>query len=61
MLTRYNIWIFIIATVILYGILLRLIYDKLERKFSLKVQVGLLAVKFAGKEKKDLIKILKKR
>ena len=61
LLTRYNIWIFIIATVILYGILLRLIYDKLERKFSLKVQVGLLAVKFAGKEKKDLIKILKKR
>lgn len=52
LLTRYNIWIFIITTVILYGLLLRLIYNKLERKFSLKVQVGLLAVKFAGKEKK---------
>ena len=53
LLFRYNIWFFIIATVILYGILLRFIYIKLERKFSLKVQIGQLAVKFARKEEHE--------
>jgi uncharacterized membrane protein len=52
LLTRYNIWFFILATVILYGILLRFIYIKLEGKFSLKVQIGQLAVKYARKETK---------
>ncbi|MFX1375018.1 MAG: heparan-alpha-glucosaminide N-acetyltransferase domain-containing protein [Promethearchaeota archaeon] len=51
LLFRYNIWYFIIATVILYGIFLRFIYIKLERRFSLKVQIGQLAVKITRKGK----------
>jgi uncharacterized membrane protein len=54
LLTRFNIWFFIVATVILYGIFLRFIYTKLQGKFSLKVQIGLLAVKWGKKDKKEL-------
>ena len=53
LLFRHNIWFFILATVILYGILLRFIYIKLEGNFSLKVQIGKLAVKVARKEKDE--------
>jgi hypothetical protein len=51
LLNRYNIWFFIIVTVILYGIFLRFMYMKLERKFSLKVQIGKLSVSLARKNK----------
>ncbi len=49
LLDRYNIWYFIIATVVLYGIFLRFIYKKLEGNFSLKVQIGKITTKIARK------------
>ncbi|MFW9818469.1 MAG: heparan-alpha-glucosaminide N-acetyltransferase domain-containing protein [Candidatus Thorarchaeota archaeon] len=52
LLNRYNIWFFILVTIILYGIFLRFMYMKLERKFSLKVQIGKLSVSLALKNKK---------
>ena len=52
LLNRYNIWLFIILTVILYGLLLRFLHMRLERRFSLKVQIGRLAVSFAKKNKR---------
>jgi hypothetical protein len=45
LLNRYNIWYFIIATVVLYGIFLRFMFKKLEGNFSLKVQIGKIATK----------------
>ncbi|MFX1410845.1 MAG: heparan-alpha-glucosaminide N-acetyltransferase domain-containing protein [Promethearchaeota archaeon] len=48
-LNRYNIWLFIGITVVIYDLLLRFLYKKLDSKFSLKVQVGRLAVFFTGK------------
>jgi len=47
LLNRYNIWYFIIATIIVYGFFLRYIYKKLEGNFSLKVQISKLATKFS--------------
>ena len=49
LLNRYNIWYFIIATVVLYGIFLRFMYKKLEGNFSLKVQIGKIATKSVKK------------
>ncbi len=46
-------WFFVIVTVIIYGIFLRIMYKKLERKFSLKVQIGKLSVSLARKNKKN--------
>jgi len=51
LLNRFNIWFFIIATVIIYGFFLRFIYKKIEGKFSLKVQIGRLASSIARKVK----------
>jgi hypothetical protein len=47
LLNKYNIWFFIIVIMILYGIILRFIYKKIEGKFSLKVQIGKIAAKVA--------------
>jgi uncharacterized membrane protein len=47
LLNRYNIWYFIIVTIIVYGFFLRYIYKKLEGNFSLKVQISKLATKFS--------------
>ncbi|MFX1480376.1 MAG: heparan-alpha-glucosaminide N-acetyltransferase domain-containing protein [Promethearchaeota archaeon] len=49
LLNRYNIWFFIVATVITYGLLLKFLYRKLERKISLKVQIGRIAILIARK------------
>ena len=49
LLNRYNIWYFIIATIIVYGIFLRFMYKKLEGNFSFKVQIGKIASKIAKK------------
>ena len=49
LLNRYNIWYFIIATIIVYGIFLRFMYKKLEGNFSFKVQIGKIATKIAKK------------
>ncbi|MFX1366897.1 MAG: heparan-alpha-glucosaminide N-acetyltransferase domain-containing protein [Promethearchaeota archaeon] len=43
-LNRFNIWIFIIITMIGYGLFLRLMYKRFEGKFSLKVQIGRLTL-----------------
>ncbi len=53
LLNRFNMWFFVIVTVIIYGIFLRIMYKKLERKFSLKVQIGKLSVSLARKNKKN--------
>ncbi|MHA2281103.1 MAG: heparan-alpha-glucosaminide N-acetyltransferase domain-containing protein [Promethearchaeota archaeon] len=47
LLNRYNIWYYIIATILVYGFFLRFIYRKIEGNFSLKVQIGKLAAKIA--------------
>ncbi len=39
----YNLWFFILITVIIYGLFLRLCYNKWGSKFSLKIQIGRLA------------------
>ena len=49
LLNRYNIWYFIIATIVVYGIFLRFMYKKLEGNFSLKVQIGKIATKSVKK------------
>jgi len=49
LLNRYNIWLFIVVTVILYGLLLRFLYKKLGPQYSLKFQIGRLAVSFVGR------------
>jgi len=51
LLNRYSIWFFLIATVLLYGALLRFIYKKLEGKFSLKVQIGILTTSIVKKKR----------
>jgi len=48
-LNRYNIWYFIIATILLYGIFLRFMYKKLEGNFSFKAQIGKISTKIAKK------------
>ncbi len=52
LLNKYNIWFFIIITISVYGILLRFIYNKLGRKFSLKIIIGRLALSFATSKEK---------
>ncbi|MFX1418889.1 MAG: heparan-alpha-glucosaminide N-acetyltransferase domain-containing protein [Promethearchaeota archaeon] len=47
LLNRYNIWYYIVATIVLYGIFLRFVYKKLEGNFSLKVLIGKIATKGA--------------
>lgn len=47
LLNRYNIWYFIIATLIAYGIFFRFMFKKLEGKFSLKVQIGKITIKIS--------------
>lgn len=42
-LNLYNIWIFILITVIIYGLFLRFSYNKWGPKLSLKIQIGRLA------------------
>ncbi len=44
LLNRFNIWFFIIITIIIYGFFLRLMYKRFEGKFSLKVQIGKLTL-----------------
>ncbi len=39
----YNLWFFILITVILYGLFLRLLYNRWGSIFSLKIQIGRLA------------------
>ncbi len=39
----YNLWFFILITVILYGLFLRLLYKRWGSIFSLKIQIGRLA------------------
>jgi len=51
LLNRYNIWYFIIATILIYDIFLRFMYKKLEGNFSLKVQIGKIAKKIANKSR----------
>ncbi|MFX1320314.1 MAG: hypothetical protein ACFFAQ_01600 [Promethearchaeota archaeon] len=48
-LNRYNIWFFIIGTVILYSLLLRFLFKKLGPQYSLKSEVRGLAVSLAGR------------
>ncbi|MFX1557677.1 MAG: hypothetical protein ACFFC9_10520 [Promethearchaeota archaeon] len=49
-LNIFNIWIFILITCILTGIILRLIYKRFGSKLSLKVQIGRLAYYLAKKK-----------
>jgi hypothetical protein len=49
LLNRYNIWYFIIATILVYNFFLRFMYKKLEGNFSLKVQIGKIAKKMSQK------------
>jgi len=51
LLNRYNIWYFIIATILVYGIFLRFMYKKLEGNFSFKAQIGKIATKIAKKSR----------
>lgn len=50
LLNRYNIWLFIVVTIILYGLMLRFLYKKLGPQYSLKVQIGRMSVSFARTE-----------
>jgi len=50
-LNAVNIWIFIFFTVILTGIVLKIIHNKFGSKFSLKVQIGKIAASLAKKSK----------
>jgi hypothetical protein len=50
LLNRYNIWYFIIATILVYNFFLRFMYKKLEGHFSLKVQIGKISKKIAQKK-----------
>ena len=50
LLNRYNIWLFIVVTIILYGLMLRFLYKKLGPQYSLKVQIGRMAVSLARTE-----------
>jgi len=43
----YNLWIFILITVVIYGLFLRLSYNKWGSNFSLKIQIGRLSLSFA--------------
>ncbi|MHA2048641.1 MAG: heparan-alpha-glucosaminide N-acetyltransferase domain-containing protein [Promethearchaeota archaeon] len=54
-LNRYNIFFLVSMTVIIYGLILRFLYKKLGGKFSLKVQIGILAKSLAGKRKRIII------
>jgi len=40
---QYNLWFFILITVIIYGILLKFSHNKWSSKLSLKIQIGRLA------------------
>ncbi|NVM37245.1 MAG: DUF1624 domain-containing protein [Candidatus Lokiarchaeota archaeon] len=40
----YNLWIFILITVVIYGLFLRLSYNKWGSHFSLKIQIGRLTL-----------------
>ena len=51
LLNRYSIWFFTIATVAVYGVFLRFIYIKLEGKFSLKVQIGIITNSIVRKKR----------
>ncbi len=51
-LNSYNIFFLIGVTVIIYGLVLRFIYKKLGGKFSLKVQIGVLAKSIARNGKR---------
>jgi len=50
-LNRFSIWIFILVTCVLTGLLLKVIYVKFGSKFSLKVQIGKMAASLAKKSK----------
>ncbi len=45
----FNLWFFILITVILYGLLLRLLYNRWGSIFSLKIQIGRLASEITKK------------
>lgn len=53
-LNLFNLFIFIAGTIILNGLLLRFLYNKLGPKFSLKIQIGRIAVFFMRVRKKKL-------
>ncbi|MFX0153292.1 MAG: heparan-alpha-glucosaminide N-acetyltransferase domain-containing protein [Candidatus Hodarchaeota archaeon] len=57
----YNIWFYILITVIIYGLFLRFAYNKWGPKFSLKIQIGRLASgateKVMNRSRKNLSKI----
>ena len=56
-LNVYSLCLFIVVTVILYGLVLKFFYDKLGNKISLKIQIGRLAVfltKIKHKENKRI-------
>jgi hypothetical protein len=46
-LTVYNIWIFIIITIVLFNTLFRIAYKTLKQKVSLKAQINVISVKLA--------------
>ncbi|MFX1378148.1 MAG: acyltransferase family protein [Promethearchaeota archaeon] len=48
-LNPYNIWFFILATFILLGLLLRLIYKKFQSNASIKIQISRLSLRIAFK------------
>ena len=48
-LTAYNIWIYIIITIILYNTLFRILYKTLKQKASIKAQINNLSVKITRK------------
>jgi len=49
-LNIFNIWIFILITCVLTGLILRIIYKKFGSKLSLKVQIGRLAYYLAKRK-----------
>jgi len=52
-LNSINIWIFILITCVLTGILLKIIYIKFGSKASLKIQIGKIAAYLASKDFKS--------
>ncbi|MFX0106507.1 MAG: hypothetical protein ACFE75_13610, partial [Candidatus Hodarchaeota archaeon] len=56
-LNVYYLCIAILGTTILYGLLLRFLYQKLGPKFSLKIQIGRLAASLARMKKNKLKEI----
>ncbi|MFX1388119.1 MAG: acyltransferase family protein [Promethearchaeota archaeon] len=60
-LNIYNIWIFVLCTFFLLGLVFRIIYKKWEGRASVKVQIGRISLSIARKiEEKHLMRIKNK-